>query len=295
MMNKIKNAYKAITNDKRIMVLLIILAAVFSGTVLAEKLPETKIITDTVELLDKSENTVKAFSATSISTSLAISALPNDFATPLAGTLCDFNTYFVFMLLVLLVERILVVEGTKLALGAIIPLACAIYAVYIIVPKENIKKLATKIFVLGATLVLLVPVSVQGAEKICDRYMDYVEETISDADAGANKVNEVMASDYDEETFFEKISNAFKTAIKDVSDLLNYFKHTIEKCVNAIAILILKTFVVPLLILMLFRWLLNQLFSLKLPDPIQVPKKVSAKIKEYMHKDSLEMIEEEEV
>jgi len=77
----------------------------------------------------------------------------------------------------------------------------------------------------------------------------------------------VMASGNEESSFFDKLSNAFKTAIQSVTDLLNYFKNVIKKCVNSVAIMLVTTFVVPLLMLMLFRWLLKELFALHIPMP----------------------------
>lgn len=52
-------------------------------------------------------------SSSTIATSLALSALPDDFATSLAGTVWDLNTYFIFIFAVLFVEKLLVIEGIK--------------------------------------------------------------------------------------------------------------------------------------------------------------------------------------
>jgi len=102
-----------------------------------------------------------------------------------------------------------------------------------------------------------------------------VEETIEETEAGSSKMNEVMIASDEDSTFFDRLSNAFKTAIQDVSDLLAYFKGVLKKCVNAVAIMLVTTFVVPLLIMLLFRWLLTELFSLHLPTPnlpLKLPK-----------------------
>ena len=66
-------------------------------------------------------------------------------------------------------------------------------------------------------------------------------------------------------TVFEKLTDAFKTAVQGISDLLKYFENVLKKCVNSIAIMIVTTFVLPMFVLLLFRWLLKELFSLSLP------------------------------
>ena len=44
----------------------------------------------------------------------------------------------------------------------------------------------------------------------------------------------------------------------------------IKKCVNSIAIMMVTTFVLPLLVLVFFKWLLKELFSLNIN--VSIPK-----------------------
>ena len=256
--------------EKRVVKLTKCLAALFvmvlSIFVLAGRVPETKMITSTVESIEKSNETIRNFSGATIATSLAITALPDDFATPLAETLVDMNTYFIFIFAVLFVEKLIVVEGVKLAFIYIIPAACALYIAYVLVGKDQLKAFAVKLVILGLAVVFVIPFSTHFAEKVCADYLVYVDETIDETTSGAEKVNEIMVSG-EEESIFDKLSEAFKTAIQGITDLLTYFENVIKKCVNAIAIMIVTTFVVPMLILLLFRWLLNGLFGWNIPRP----------------------------
>ena len=266
--------------EKRIVKLAKCLAAVFilvlSVFVLAKKVPEMKMVQNTIESIEESNKTVMDFSGATITTSLALSAFPDDFATPLAGTLSDLNTYFIFIFAVLFVEKLVVIEGTKIAFLYIIPAACVLYILSVLLSKEFFKNFAVKLMILGLAVVFVIPFSTQFTEKVCDDYLVYVDETIEEANAGAEKVNEVMASEKEEQTIFDKLSEAFQTAIQGMNDLMDYFKNVLKKCVNSIAIMIVTSFVLPLLVLFLFRWLLNELFSWNLPRPqvkLQLPKR----------------------
>ena len=266
--------------EKRVVKLAKCLAAVFilvlSVFVLAKKVPETKMVQNTIESIEESNKTVMDFSGATITTSLALSAFPDDFATPLAGTLSDLNTYFIFIFAVLFVEKLVVIEGTKIAFLYIIPAACVLYILSVLLSKEFFKNFAVKLMILGLAVVFVIPFSTQFTEKVCDDYLVYVDETIEEANAGAEKVNEVMESEKEEQTIFDKLSEAFQTAIQGMNDLMAYFKNVLKKCVNSIAIMIVTSFVLPLLVLFLFRWLLNELFSWNLPKPqvkLQLPKK----------------------
>lgn len=248
-------------------ILLAVLVAVSSVSILAYRVPEHRYVKETLDSLEESRTTVMEFSGATIAVSLAITALPDDFGSPLAGTLTDMNKYFVFIFAVLYVERLIVVEGMKLSFVYIIPIACILYILAVLSGKAFFKNFAAKLMVLGLAIVFVIPISTHVTEKVCDDYLVYVDETIEEADAGAKKVNEIMASGEERTTVFDKLTDAFKTAIQGISDLLAYFENVLKKCVNSIAIMIVTTFVVPLLILLLFRWLLKELFSLNLQTP----------------------------
>ena len=257
--------------EKLVKVLLIVFAMVFSFTVLIHVIPESKYVQDTIRYLEDSQNTIMKFSGSTIATSLSLSALPNDFASPLASTVSDLNTYFIFIFAVLFVEKLLVIEGIKISLVYIIPAACVLYIASILSGKDVFKNLGKKLLILGISVIIVIPISTHFTESVCADYLTYVDETIEEADAGADKINELMAEDHEEATFFDKLTSAFKTAINDVNDLLAYFKNVVKKCVNSVAVMIVTTFVLPMLVMLLFRWLLKELFALHFPEPkIQV-------------------------
>lgn len=280
-----------ISSEKLIKILLITFIMVFSFTVLTRIIPESKYFQETIAHLEESQNKIMKFSGATIGTSVALSALPDDFASPLAGTISDMNTYFVFMFAVIFVEKLVVIVGSKISLAYIIPFACILYIASILTAKEIFKKFATKLLIFGISIVVVIPFSTHFTEAVCKDYLTYVDETIAEADAGTSKINEVMASGDEESTFFDKLSNAFKTAIQDVSDLLAYFKNVVKKSVNSIAIMLVTTFVLPLLMMLLFRWLLNELFSLHLPTAdikIRLPLKKSKTVTNETDHKSLE-------
>lgn len=248
-------------------VLLAVFFMILSIFVLAYEVPQTEYVQSAVNSLEDSRTKVMEFSGATIATSLAITALPDDFATPLADTLADMNTYFVFIFAVIFVEKLLVLEGTKFSFGYIIPIALGLYIFGTLCTKESVKVFGKKLLIFGLAVVLVIPVSIHFTQKVCADYLVYVDETIEEASDGAQKVNEIMATDEDEATIFDKLSAAFKTAMSGMSDLLEYFKNVIKKCVNSIAIMMVTSFVLPLFVFFIFRWLLKELFSLNLFMP----------------------------
>ena len=107
-----------------IKVLSLSLVAALSFFAAASALPESAFVRDSLESIEDSSSTVMRFSAASLSASLAISALPDDFATPLADSLADMNFYFVAILVVLFLEKILIRYGIQAAFAILILTNC---------------------------------------------------------------------------------------------------------------------------------------------------------------------------
>lgn len=248
-------------------ILILVLAAVFSFFIAASMLPETGFVQGSLESLEESSDMVMKFSAVTLSTSLAISALPDDFATPLAESLSDMNIYFIAILVVLFFEKLLLQYGVKLAFVILIPAACAVGVLFVATQRGLLKGLAIRLCILGLAVALVVPCSTHLTDYVAADLMDYVSETIEETENDAGKLSEAMEDSSGEKTIFERLSDLFHTAVNSVSDLMAYFQNTIRRCMNAIAILILTNCLMPLLTLFVLRWILREVFQIVLPMP----------------------------
>ena len=248
-------------------ILILVLIGVFSFFVITSWLPDRGFIQDSLESVEESSNTVMKFSAATLSTSLAISALPDDFATPLADSLADINVYFIAILVMLHFEQLLIRYGVKLAFAIAIPAACGIGILSILLKKDLLKGIAARVAVLGLAVALVVPCSTHITNYVAADLITYVENTIVDTEDGADKLNEAMEGGTEEQTIFEKLSDLFQTAINDMSNLMSHFQNTIRKCMNSIAILILTNCLMPLVNFFILKWILKETFHIALPMP----------------------------
>ena len=133
------------------------LIAALSFFVATAALPKTNFVKHSLESVEDSSDTVMRFSAATLSASLAISALPDDFATPLADSLADMNLYFVAILVVLLLEKLLIRYGIQAAFGILIPLACFIGGLFTVTKRSLLKSLAVRLCVLALAAAFVVP------------------------------------------------------------------------------------------------------------------------------------------
>ena len=253
-----------------IKILALILAAAISILIVKDTIPKAEFVQSSVESVEESRSTIMKFSAATLSASLAISALPDDFATPLAKLLSDMNTYFVFLLTILLFEGILLKSGLDAAFGIMIPIACILAAISLGTKKELLKNLAAKLFVLALAVAFVVPCSTHMTKIVAAELQTYVEDTIVETEEGLGQIDDIMEGGEDSKTVFEKISGLFHSAIKGMSDLFTHIQNTIRKCMNAIAILIVTNFVMPLLTFFALKWILKETFHVVLPS-VPVP------------------------
>lgn len=244
-----------------IKILSLFLVAALSYFVVATRLPESKFIQDSLESVEESSNTVMRFSAATLSTSLAISALPDDFGTPLADSLADMNIYFVAILVVLFLEKLLIRYGIRAAFAILIPLACFAWSCFIVTKWNILNGLAVRLCVLGLAVAFVIPCSTHITDIVASDLTSYVDETIQETEDGAGKLNEAMEDGTGDKTMFDKLSDLFQTAVHGITDLLLHFQNTIRRCMNAIAILILTNCLVPLLTFFVLKWILGEIFQ----------------------------------
>lgn len=250
-----------------IKILSLFLIAALSFFVTTAKLPESSFVKDSLESVEDSSDTVMKFSAATLSASLAISALPDDFATPLADSLADMNIYFVAILVVLFLEKILIWYGIKAAFAILIPLACFVGVLFIVTKRNLLKSLAVRLCVLALAVAFVVPCSTHITSIVASDLTAYVNDTIKETEGGTGKLHEAMVGGAEDKTIFEKLSDLFQAAIRDVSDLMLHFQNTIRKCMNSIAILILTNCLMPLLTFFVLKWILRELFQIVVPMP----------------------------
>lgn len=248
-----------------IKILSLCLIAALSFFLVTTRMPETDFVQDAMKSVESSSDTVMKFSAATLSASLAISALPDDFATPLAQSLSDMNIYFIAILVILFLEKILVRYGIQMAFGILIPLACLAGILSVTTKKTFFKGFAARLCALGMAVALVVPCSTHITEVVAADLTGYVDTAIQETQDGAGKLNEAMEGGDETKTMFEKLSDLFQTAIRDMSDLLLHFQNNVRKCMNSIAILLLTNCLMPLLTFFLIKWIFKEIFQIVMP------------------------------
>lgn len=238
--------------QKKILFALIpIVIALLSFFVIARFTSSTEFNAKTIQSLDDKKTTVMELAAASTAASAAITLIPGDVGTPIA---------------------------------------CVFFSGYLLWRKEILRVVAQKFLLFGLAVYLVIPASVKVADMIETTYASSIESTIETAKQTTDEIesetgesgqvddkssNKKSQSDSDSDSkenaggffsgLFNKVQEGVSTATANVENVLNNF-------IEALAILLVTSCLIPILVLIFFVWLVKMLLGLNIDIPTSVRK-----------------------
>ena len=227
--------------------------------------PENRL--DSIEYLDDKRGTVLGLTAASTTASTALTLLKDDWAPPIANELAEMSIYFMTILAAITLEKYLITLSGLIVFQYVIPLACLLLIGWIIWrDMEWAKNLSVKLIAFGLAVFLLVPASVQVCQVIENTYDTSIQEALDSATNAAD----LAKSDSEEDKGFlgnivSDVTGAVTTAVDSVKNILNNF-------IEAVAIMLITSCVIPILMIVAFVWLINTILgtNITIPKPVRV-------------------------
>ncbi len=275
---------------KIIFALIPIVIALLSFFVIARFTSSTEFNAKTIQSLDDKKTTVMELTAASTAASAAITLIPGDVGTPIANKLADLSSYFLIVLCAIYLEKYLVTITGYAAFKILVPIACVFFSGYLLWRKEILRVVAQKFLLFGLAVYLVIPASVKVADMIETTYASSIESTIETAKQTTDEIesetgesgqvddkssNEKSQSDSDSDSkenaggffsgLFNKVQEGVSTATANVENVLNNF-------IEALAILLVTSCLIPILVLIFFVWLVKMLLGLNIDIPTSVRK-----------------------
>lgn len=275
---------------KIIFALIPIVIALLSLFVIARFTSSTEFNAKTIQSLDDKKTTVMELTAASTAASAAITLIPGDVGTPIANKLADLSSYFLIVFSAIYLEKYLVTITGYAAFKILVPIACVFFSGYLLWRKEILRVVAQKFLLFGLAVYLVIPASVKVADMIETTYASSIESTIETAKQTTDEIesetgesgqvddkssNEKSQSDSDSDSkenaggffsgLFNKVQEGVSTATANVENVLNNF-------IEALAILLVTSCLIPILVLIFFVWLVKMLLGLNIDIPTSVRK-----------------------
>ena len=253
-------------------VFILTLTIILSPTVIANKLTDPAAYSHTIEVLDKNRTTVLGLTAASAAASAAVSAIPDDICTPLANELSELSTYFMVILAVIYLEKYLLTILGGAACYLLLPIGCGLLLIHCFFPDSIKKSIGTKMVAFAVSLLLIIPGSVWVSDQIHSIYSHSIDVTVQSANEVSDNFFKEMADDNGENT---SVIDEAKSILGDVSGsvamVIEQFKTVLNRFVEATAVMLVTTCLIPLLVILFFVWLIKTLFNVQIIVPSLPP------------------------
>ena len=246
---------------------LLLALALVSFFPVAQKMSQPQTFSHAIESLDKKQETVLELTAASTAASAAITLLPGDTATPIADKLADLSGYFLIVLCAIFLEKYLLTIMAGAAFRVLLPLACVLLAASLFFYRDTLRMIAKKLALFGLALVLIIPTSVWVSDTIEDTYRASIDATVESAKQTTDAIGEATDDNADSDTktgLFSKVTEGISSAATDAVDKL---KSVLNDFLEALAVMLVTSCLIPVLVLVFFVWLLKLFLGVDAPAP----------------------------
>ncbi len=254
-------------------VIFLALTIILSCTVIGNKLTDPATYDHTIEVLDHNRTTILGLTAASAAASAAVSALPDDVCSPLSQEISEFTTYFMLILSVIYLEKYLLTILAAAACYILIPAGCSSLLVNYFFPSGLLKSIGAKLVVFGTALLLVIPASVWVSDQINAIYSESIEITVESASAvSENLIGEVADDGQENTTVIDEAKALLGDLSGSVAGVVEQFKNLLNRFIEATAVMIVTTCLIPLLVIVFFVWIVKTLFNVQIILSPSIPK-----------------------
>ena len=254
--------------------------ALFSFLVLAKTTSGVDFHKANIESLENKKDKVMELTAASAAASAAITLIPGDVATPIASELADLSSKFVIVICAIYVEKYLLTITGYVTFAILIPIACIIFSIGALLMRPSTFRLSFRIGLLGLAFFLVIPASLEISRMIENTYHESIEATIESATQTAEEIkaeNESIAESAPAETesepekpseftetigsWLNSVTESGRELTENITNSVNQsteaFRQLFNNMLEAFAVMLVTSCVIPVLVLLLFVWMIK--------------------------------------
>lgn len=252
--------------------------AIVSATLLANIASSVGMYKGPIDTLTAKEQTVMTLSMTSAVAAAGVSAIPGDTGGPIATQLMQISEAFVLVFGTILLEKYLMTTLGFAFFGVAIPVCCVLGIVSIMSPrgwkyKDTTSMLSMKLFLIGLLLWASIPLATMVSAKIEDTFSESIDRAIATAESAETATANSEASGTDgaengQPTWTEgiantitNIGNAMGAAANTVANAPKWAVTMLGTFVEAAAVMVVTSCVIPLLVPLVILWVVKFLFQ----------------------------------
>lgn len=273
------NIIKRRLSKRNIILVMLIIIALISVFAVSKVVSEPDFSEGTIKSLDAKKVTVMKLAGATAASSTALSLLPSDIASPIANQLAELSKYFILILGAIILEKMLVSVVGYITFTYIIPVACFLAALHLYIKVDLLRSLAIKLAIFGIVIFVAIPASVKISDLIYLSYEGQIEQAVETAEENKSFIEEKNKEfSAEDEGWISKIggylSNVTSKIGIGVTQIVKKGEDTLSSFLDAIAVLIVTTCVIPIIVILIFVWVTKMLFGSVLIPPKQPSKEL---------------------
>ena len=144
-------------------------------------------------------------------------------------------------------------------------MACLAYILNVLFDWRGLRLLAGKLAAFGLLIVLVIPVSLQLSNMIEDTYQASIDATIQSAQDAAEEIEDSAAEGGDEKGFWAGLLDGITHAASGAADKAGRMANDF---LEALAVMLVTSCIIPILVLLSFVWLAKTLLSIQIQIPL---------------------------
>jgi competence protein ComGC len=232
-------------------ILILIFVGVLSVTKISGWMGNPANHEHSIERTEDNIDKVMKLSAGAAATSVAVTMLPGDVATPVAEQLAEMSKYFLVILSALYLEKYLITLTGYVTFTWLVPIFCALVIGYIFFNKKILLRFAGKIAICSLAICLVIPISVKISDVINETQENSIDTIIDEMDS-------FEVPEDENESILDKITGLVTSAVdKAVNDATSLLTELIE----SLAVMLTISCLIPILVFVVIIWLIKMLFN----------------------------------
>lgn len=248
----------------------LVVLAIVSAFPLATHFSSPETYSGVTQTLEGQKSTALGLVATATTASVAVSAIPDDVGTPIANQLADLSGKLAVVLAIIYLEKFLLTTFGLIAFRCFVPAGIALLCLWLWLrgrwsPSRVLFVWGVKLLVVALALATLVPVSAGLTQTITNQYQTSLaaEEASQEANETSETVYEDNTSQDTEENqnILEMLGSAISSGVdalaSGAADAANAVGEQLNKLIDAVAVSIVTSCLVPLAVLLLYLWLIK--------------------------------------
>lgn len=249
MINRIKQ-------PRSIATIALLICMVLSITVVSPYLSTAANHQRALSSINESKANATSLSLTVTLASTAISLLPDDTGSAIADELSELSTPLLVIVCILFFEQYLLTAMESLAFSILVPAACALFIASLYLNRKSLQILAIKLLLIGLLCACIIPISAE----LTIMMRNTLAESTATLQVQLTEIGETFSKMLGEGS--EGDVWKFITNLTDgVGDALEFAKNALGLLIDAVAILLITSCVIPVITVVLFIWSIKSIIS----------------------------------